>query len=126
MKRSMRAPALLSSPDSNWIFNAVCTRRSSTLKVPMAIFAGETASSVDFVLFALLSILNVLAAVVVDHMEKSFEEEDTWFDAVSIVMAAGLLCVQAAACWYQIKIRDIMDAYSSARCGDLAQEHFSR
>jgi hypothetical protein len=95
----------------------------------MAIFAGATASPVDCVnggVPFVLPVLNVLAAVL-DHVEGPPPEPepepepeqgedpagDTWCDAVSSVMAAGLheaLCVQPAACWYQVRTREMIDA----------------
>ncbi len=131
MNWSIRWPALLISPNSSWIFNAAWTCKSSTLKVPMAILDGATASPVDCVdggVAFVLPELNMLA-VVLDHVldlgaepepepdtewgEDPAGDGDTWCDSVSSAMAVVLheaLCVQPAACWYQAKTREMIDA----------------
>lgn len=91
----------------------------------MAIVAGVTASPVDRVnvgVFVAPPVPNVLATLL-DHVEDPPPDpepelgedsvRDTWCDAVSSVMAAGFheaLGVQPAACWYQNRTREMIDA----------------
>ncbi len=121
-------------PESSWIFSAVSTRRSSTLKLPMAILAGATAGTaacVSVVASLAPLVLNKLSPVLVldlDHVDEAAPEpevelgedprEGARCDALSCIVPAELHEAQVvlpAASWYQCKIREMMEAYSRAR-----------
>jgi len=57
------------------------------------------------------------------------EDEDALSDGDETANAKGgapteLLLVHPAACWYQIRIRETMEAWTITRCPDLAHGHF--